>query len=117
FLTYFKDFNIAYFSRGKEWTEMQDTITYTFYQLSKYDENWHPEDEFIEPLIIHTIKKLADEDDWPSLDYYYSARVLKPLEKFELVESRRVGEGKFHEQEEQYRKTPFFDRFIEFDMK
>jgi len=26
-------------------------------------------------------------------------------------------EGKFHEKEEQYRKTPFFDRFIEFDLK
>jgi len=25
--------------------ERQDTITYTFYQLSKYDENWHPEDD------------------------------------------------------------------------
>ncbi|MBS3792971.1 hypothetical protein KGY77_10075 [Candidatus Bipolaricaulota bacterium] len=114
FLTYFKEFNIAYFSRGKEWTEMQDTITYTFYQLSKYDENWHPKDEFIEPLIIHTIKKLADEDDWPSLDHYYSARVLKPLEKFELVESRLVGEGEFYEKDEQYRKTSLYDRFIEF---
>lgn len=117
FLTYFKDFNIAYFTRGKEWKEIQDTITYTFYQLSKYDEDWHLKSEFIEPLIIHTIKKLADEDDWPSLDYYYSARVLKPLKKFELVESRLVGEGKPHEKDKQYRKTSLFNRFIEFNFE
>jgi len=116
FLTYFKEFNIAYFSRGEDWTEIQDTITYTFYQLSKYDEDWQPEDQFIEPLIIHTIKKMADEDDWPSLDYYYRVRVLRPLEKFELVESRLVGEGEPHEKDEEYRKTQLFDRFIEFDL-
>lgn len=115
FLTYFKEFNIAYFSRGKDWTEMQDTITYTFYQLSTYDEGWHPRSEFIEPLIIHKIKKLADEDDWPSLDYYYSSRVLKPLKKFELVESKSFGEQHYYKKDTHYRKTPLFDRFMEFN--
>lgn len=115
FLTYFKEFNIAYFSRGKDWTEIQDTITYTFYQLSKYDNNWQDWLDFIDPLIIHVIKEKAEEENEDSLDYYYSGRVLKPLEKFELVESRLVGEGEPYEKDEEYRKTSLYDRFIEFN--
>jgi len=116
FLTYFKEFNISYFSRGKDWKEIQDTITYTLYQLSKFDKNWHGKWEFIEPLIIHVIKTKAEEENDDSLDYYYSSRVLKPLEKFELIESRLVGEGEFYEKDEEYRKTTFYDRLIEFDI-
>jgi hypothetical protein len=115
FLTYFKEFNIAYFSRGKEWTEIQDTIPYILYRLCRLDEDWHRKEDFIERLIFHTVRKKAEEEGESSLNFYYSSRVMKPLEKFELIESRRVGEGKLHEQEKQYRKTSFFDRFIEFE--
>ncbi|MFP3953810.1 MAG: hypothetical protein ACLFVS_06765 [Candidatus Acetothermia bacterium] len=51
-----------------------------------------------------------------SLKHYYRGVILNPLEKFELVDSRRVGEGGLHEKSLQYRKTPLFDRFMQFDL-
>lgn len=116
FLTYFRDFNIAYFTRGEELPEIQDTLPFIFYQLSLLDESWHERKSLIDRLILPSIRDKAEELGEDLLWMDYSIKVLRPLVKFNLLETRRVGEGKRYEQKVEYRKRPLFDQFIKFNL-
>ncbi len=116
FLTYFRDFNIAYFTRGREWPGIQDTLPYILYQLKMLDEGWHERKTLIDQLILPSIREKAEEQGEDLLWMDYSIKVLRPLVKFNLLKIRRVGGGKHYEKNVEYRKSSLFDRFMEFDL-
>lgn len=93
FLAYFMEFNLAYHSKGKDWSEIQETITYSLYQVSRFDDWWYDKGEFINRLIIYTIRKKAEKENENMLDFYYKSRVLAPLKRFGLVVSRGPDES------------------------
>ncbi len=119
FLTYFQESDLFYSAinkDGENWEEFQETLPYALYRLSKFDQEWRPVKTFADRMLLPSIHELAEDRGEDILALTYSARVLSPLAKFDLVEGRGLGMKGIEDFNPEYRKTPLFDRFIEFDL-
>jgi len=116
FVAYFRKFNLNYFTRCHEWNEFREILPYSLYRFRKLDEQWHRIDIIANRVLLPSIFELADQRGEKRLASAYSALILKPLSKFELLEGRKLGLKGVEDFDPQYRKTCLFDRFIEFDL-
>ncbi len=116
FVAYFRKFGLNYFTRCHGWNEFREILPYSLYRLSKFDDEWQRIEIIANRVLLNSIFELADQRGTGSLAYTYSLLILKPLSKFELLEGRKLGVKGVEDFDPQYRKTPLFDRFIEFDL-
>ncbi len=116
FLAYFGEFDLSYFTRCHEWNEFREILPYSLYRISKLDDGWHRIDIIANEVLLPSIFELADQRGVFRLSYTYEALVLKPLCKFELLEGKKLGIKGLNDFDPQFRKTPLFDRFLEFDL-
>lgn len=116
FISYFRKFDLNYFTRYHEWNEFREILPYSLYRFSKLDDQWHRIDIIANRVLLPSIFELADKRGEKRLASAYSALILKPLSKFELLEGRKLGVKGVKDFDPQYRNTPLFDRFIEFDL-
>jgi hypothetical protein len=116
FETYFKNFNISYYSRGREWPEIQNTLPFTFYQLSEFDSEWKDENEILDRVTLPVIEEKAEEIDEQFLSLHYSTRVFRPLIRFNLLEKRKIESDTSPVEQTQYRKHSLMDKFFDFDL-
>ncbi len=116
FVTYFRVFNLAYFTRGGELAEIQGLFPYSLYKLGWMEdcEEWMERKDLVSSLVPPPMKEGSDEKRMEFLTIVYAGRVLEPLVKFALLDARGYGEPGIFQVNLDYRKTDFFDKFIEF---
>ncbi|MBS3737353.1 hypothetical protein KGY72_09325 [Candidatus Bipolaricaulota bacterium] len=117
FLEYFQEFDLNYFTRCPEWNEFREILPYSLYRLSQFDDGWHRIDNIAYRVLLPSIFELADQRGDGRLAFTYSALILAPLSKFELLEGRKLGIKGVEDFDPQFRKTSLFERFIEFDLQ
>jgi len=118
FVTYFRVFNIAYYTRGGELAEIQGLFPYSLYRLSQLEPEgeWINRKEMVGRLIPPPLKKGSDEKRLEFLTAIFTGRILDPLAKFDLLEARGFGVEGFFEMNSDYRKSNLFDEFIQFNL-
>lgn len=116
FRTFFRDFNLAYLDRCSEDPELQHTIAYSFYRLSKLTVDWCNADALTDRVLLETVRVppvnpyLQDEPTWQ-----FVSRIVHPLISFGLFERRDLPGTKTWREEFEIRKSPLFDRFLRFE--
>jgi hypothetical protein len=117
FYTKFRKFNLAYMHLGSERSDIQETIAFAFYQISKQVDDWKNVDTLPEKLFLPMVIEQPDPPIYEGhLASLCKSRILNPLEEFGLVEQQELpGELKW-KPSYQVRKTELFDRFLTFDL-
>ena len=117
FKVFFQKFNLAYIDTYEEHEMIQDTIAYSFYGLSWALQDWKSVEEVYSNVLLPMVRKNIPPSSGihrPELRLVVE-RILEPFQQFGLLQSRNVrSEDKPFGQNE-YKKTPLFDRFIQFD--
>ena len=118
FVTYFRVFNLAYYTRGGELAEIQGLFPYSLYMMDQIESEgeWINRKELVNELIPPPLKEGSDEKRLEFLAVIYSGRVLDPLTKFGLLEARGFGEEGLFQINSEYHKMDLFDRFISFNV-
>ena len=118
FVTYFRVFNIAYYTRGGELAEIQGLFPYSLYRLSQLEPEgeWINRRDMVERSIPPPLKQGSDEKRLEFLTAIFTGRILDPLAKFDLLEARGFGVEGFFEMNSDYRKSELFDKFIQFTL-
>jgi len=120
FRVYFREYNIAYFTRGPELEIVQDTVPFTLYRLSQLDDGWYAEDgltgKVANPAVLEAYPDTELDETGNPLRFVYSQRVFAPLNRFGLLEKRKGEMGQYTRTTE-FRRTALFDRFLSFEFK
>jgi hypothetical protein len=117
FRTQFQKMNLAYLDLAPEAPGFQDTIAYTLYRFGRVGDRWLTPERLAPEVVLPAVL-----DEIPALDYIdapgliVQARLLRPLKRFGLAESREVPGAHPRFPGHEYRKTPLYDRFLQFDL-
>lgn len=107
--------DLGYLGRGLHRSWPQHDIGIVLWSLSTAAHEWQPPDRLARLCAIPTIGVL--ESSWDSGSYAMEAKVLRPLWWFGLLDHRQEDTpGRRFGSQHFYRKTPLFDRFLEFDV-
>ncbi len=116
FITYFQKLNLSYLDRHTDNPDLQSTISYSFYQLSKLARTWRETPELAYQIVLPSVI-----ENTPVNPYYdllleqIFRRILKPLAEFGLLEIQPNPEIEFQRAENtRIRKTSLFDSFLKF---
>ncbi len=115
FRALFLRINLDAFDGLPEAPQVQKTIGFSIYQLSKISKEWINLEDIAESLFFVELLKtlVAREYSRPPAITYSEMRIVRPLHKFGLVEfTTKNSWGEIV----QIRKTPLFDRFIKFNL-
>lgn len=117
FETVFRKLNLAVLTRYlPEFPPLQHMIAFSFYAFSTLGDDWHIEDNIYEQLVLPAIRQsITPREYHDPLRSMVRGWILRPMEWLglaEIEESRWV--AGHMEQPERVRKTPLFDRFLEF---
>ena len=119
FRIHFTKYNISYLDRLPDCNELQKSIAYTFYRLSKCANDWIDVEkipqEILMPAVIKAIRINTPQYDWTL--GIISLRVLEPLEEFGLIELEYAPDEHGVNTLKRVRKTPLFDMFMSFDFQ
>lgn len=116
FTTLFRGFNLGYFDGCPEYPGVQHTIAYSFYVLSQRVGDWTCIQELSEELFLapvaaeFLIRPYSGESDARLIA---ETRILKPLERFGLVELQAEEERPSWRVLQKVRKTPLFDAWFQ----
>lgn len=118
FVTYFREFNLAYFTRGGELPEIQALFPWSLYRLDQLDsaEGWMDRESFVELIAPPPLMDTDDEKRMELFTVLFSSRVLNPLAKFDLLDTRGFGVQGVFQINSEYHKTSLFDRFMDFSL-
>jgi len=117
FQTFFRKFNLAYLDNGPECPGVQQTIAYSLFMFARHAGDWVSPKELAKKLFLPTVAAELPPDPY-GIDYLAwisKRRILQPLERFGLAESRTPEEKRRSVTRERlFRKTDLFDAFIQF---
>ncbi len=117
FKQYFRQFNIEFFTVGREFPEIQDTVAYMLYRISRLKNNWYTRDEISQKITAPIVKKrIKDENGSEIFQFIISSRVLTPLNRFGLLNNKTSGKIRDKDYENFYKKTPLFNNFIRLNL-
>jgi hypothetical protein len=132
FRSYFGKFNIAYLDIGEDDPRMQATVPHSLWMIAMLTEDWMDARTLRELILAeqdperlaieHELERTDGPLQWTPRSWrLFERRVLEPLVDFGLLESRAdpdlAGEPmRAHSEPRQVRKTPLFDRFVEFEL-
>jgi len=117
FLTLFRKLNLAYLDWVEEASPVQETMAVIFWRLQTVAEDWTPLARMPDELLLLSVQRELERlDSLPNrAEYVVTQRVIEPLVWFGLLEYDRAVEDRFVlGGEVRVRKTPLFDRFIQF---
>lgn len=118
FVTHFNDFNLAYGDYGDEHPEVQDTVGYTVWALGQEAREWKSADELAATVFLPAVRQELRDEWWVDAPgVLLSSRVLFPLKRFGLVETKTAGDdavGRISMNDA--RVTPLFDKFLRFNL-
>ncbi|TVR13526.1 MAG: hypothetical protein EA391_14075 [Balneolaceae bacterium] len=118
FITYFRKMNISYLTNNTfDFPNLQANTPFTLFRLQLLADDWVSIDELPEQILL----PLANEEiatrsnKYTKPDWLLYTLILKPLELFGLMETRKTGdESEWSYKPDKCRKTPLFDKFITF---
>jgi hypothetical protein len=117
FLTFFRQFDLQYLYGGEEHQGLQQTLAYSFYQLSRADNGWASSELLAEYAWLPSARDPMSEWERNHVDmrhYAFRYRVLDPLAHFGLLD-RRVGSVDDPlRRSVEFRRTPLFDQLLRF---
>lgn len=115
FRTFFRTFSLAYLDRLADVHAFQHMVGMSLYVLSICADDWE-DTARLTSVLVHPAVRESLPPRWQDREpvWLVRSRLLEPLGQFGLVEHRVVGRYDFYELDE-IRKTPLFDRFLEFD--
>lgn len=117
FETHFRKLGPATFDRAGDAEGLRYGVPYSLRRLADVGETWRPPSELADLLLLPVVRERFPP--WGTYDpavHVLETRILEPLEGFGLVERQEVPDP-----EEafwpsyRYRKTPLYDRFLEFE--
>jgi hypothetical protein len=115
----FQKLNLAYMSFGPELPELQHTIAFSFYMLSKHVNKWTRLETLAPFLLLPSAKEPLEGVGGSYAAIHFKMivlhRIIQPLESFGLLEIKE-SKGKKFLQNHMIRKTALFDRFIRFNL-
>lgn len=117
FVTFFKDFNIAFGDRMRELPEFQDAIGYSLYQLSSLKGSWHDLSKTSAQLMLPSLAARIPSEPIDFRSALVARRFLVHLELFGMVELRREDDPSIPEHYRTvvgFRKTRLLRRAIKF---
>lgn len=120
FLTLFRQFDLRYFYSGTPHLGLQQTLPFSFYQISRIADDWTPLAVLGEAAWLPSAREPLQEWELSFADTRYSAfryRVLEPLVLFGLLEQRLLpGDTPFLKRAE-FRRTPLFAQLLRFSFE
>jgi hypothetical protein len=118
FVTHFNDFNLAYGDYGEEHPEVQDTVGYTVWALGQEAREWKSADELAATVSLPAVRQELRDEWWVDAPgVLLSSRVLFPLKRFGLVETKTAaGDAVGRISMNDARVTPLFDKFLRFNL-
>ena len=116
FRTVFREFSLAYLdSFGPEASSLQHTVAFSLYRVSVAARDWRDPEELAKEIVLPQVYAELVNPNWDDLAYLSIVRrVLLPLQWFGLLERRNLPPRDRFDRPYEVRKTPLFDRFIEF---
>jgi hypothetical protein len=120
FFGYFRKFNIAYVDGMPDFDCIQDTISYSFYRLSKIGKKQVHINQLKKQLFLPAVlNELNDEygfgaDTIDEITWLVESRIVKPLELLGLVECSYKEKYKNYLIRDKVKKTKLFDQFMKF---
>ncbi len=121
FHTLFRTLNLAVLTRDDRHAGLQATVAYTFYKLRSEAREWTSSEALAESAWMEDAKDPRTEwEAWGDADhrhYTLRHRVLDPLVEFGLLDDRGVPTGDRLIETVEYRVTPLFDRFLQFQFE
>ncbi len=118
FVTWFREFNLAFGDRILDIPEFQDTLGYSLYRLSTLDQGWHDHEEMSQQLILPTVAAMIPTEPFNFRTAMVDRRFLRNLELFGLVELRLESDSEtliWYRPLKGFRRTELFDRFVGFE--
>jgi len=119
FRTLFRKFDLRALDNGEDHAQLQGSVAYSFFRLRSVARKWTSSQVLARTAWLESAKDpLPARDALEGYDFRYFAfrhRVLDPLAQFGLLECR-LGPGEvWFERDIEYRCTPLFDRFLQFE--
>lgn len=115
FRVQFRKMNLGYLDRAPEVPGFQQTVAYSFYHFGRAGVAWSKPAALAPAVILPAVQEQIPRAEY--VDYgglILETRLLRPLERFGLVESREVPGRLPRFPGHEYRKTPLYDRFLLF---
>ncbi|MFC1677715.1 hypothetical protein ACFL3G_11730 [Planctomycetota bacterium] len=121
FYTYFKKFNLGYVDNFSSLDCIQNTISYSLYQLSRIADKpvniKELKNHLLLPYVVEEIEANRKmRSDFDEHSWLVEARIVKPLEQFGLLKCSYAKEDKYSLRRKTVCKTALFDRFIGFEV-
>jgi hypothetical protein len=107
--------NLAHFDRFPLASWPQPDIGIVLWSLSTSAVGWETPGRLMRLCTVPVIGVLEAKWDFPT--WAFEARILRPLTWFGLLEARQDEPVGSKSTRPRYRKTPFFDRFVSFDVQ
>lgn len=117
FITYFREFNLAYLSQGLELRDLQHTFSYTLVAIDRTLGVWMKACDAWPRIILPAVQNLAPPNQYfDTLEWLTSTCILVPLQEFGLLESRSDDNETQVLRICDFRKSPLWDRFFTFKL-
>lgn len=116
FITYHRDLNHEYVSRGWPNPALQQTVAFCFHQLGRLARDWVTPEAIAADAVLPAAHPRQDPGGFDELAIQFSARVVHPLVRFGLLERRPLPGRASELGDHEIRKTPVFDRFLRFEL-
>jgi hypothetical protein len=116
FRTVFREFSLAYLdSFGPDASSLQHTVAFSLYRVSVAAREWRDPEQLAKEIVLPEVYAELVNPNWDDLaSLSIVRRVLLPLQWFGLLERRNLPPKDRFDRPYEVRKTPLFDRFIEF---
>ncbi len=118
FRVQFREMNLAYLDRfAPEAPGLQHTIPFALYRFALVGEKWAKAERLVPKLMLPSVRREMTPSEHSDLAaLVLSSRLLWPLERFGLAETREVRGKRPNFPDREYRKTPLYDRFLRFNL-
>lgn len=117
FRAHFLNLNLAYLDGAPEAPAFQDCVAVALHRFGAAGERWRRPRELVPELLLPVVRdQIPEADGWDRAALILRSRLLDPLEGFGLAEVREQPGEHRHLPLRRYRKTPLFDRLLQFDL-
>ena len=114
FKTQFQKFDLAYLDGTPQNQPLQDAIAYSFYAIGKRLQDWKKPEDIAEQITLPIVQDYVYEDR--DLGIQVQMRILEPLVRFGLIETRALPKEEKRIRDYEYRKTELYDKFFRFKL-
>lgn len=117
FHTHFRVLNLAYLDRSAPAPEFQHCVAVALYRFGALEPAWRTREELVDELLLPSVlDQIPERGGWDPAALILQSRLLDPLEGFGLADLRESPGPTPHLPIRHYRRTPLFDRFLEFQV-